>query len=175
MVPYRGGKKKYAHLLLPERMELTTVRFTSEGCFFQKASPSGKYFKTDTLAIVGGWTGSKRKHVKKYCDLLNSYGIHTIGLTIGTRYILGFQRYGRHLAEDILSLLEETEFFQFNILFMSFSNGGCFIYRCITELLEVNNQRYEGVRNRLKAAVFDSCPSDLTYESGGKALFNGTK
>ena len=56
------------------------------------------------------------------------------------------------------------------IFFHIFSNGGCFVYRYITEFMHSDDQPSESSMIQVKGCVFDSCPSPRQAGIAAKAF-----
>jgi len=134
------------------------------------------------LVILAGWLGAQPKFLKRYEALYQGLGFDVL-TRIAPPYTIvrevlhhpvepiqmpsdwpelyrGKQRSVQDLAWEILANVrrQNASFW----IFHSFSNGGCFVWERVRDILQSDHVREQDsivdLRNRLAGTVFDSCP-----------------
>mmetsp|Transcript_26207 Transcript_26207/g.63696 ORF Transcript_26207/g.63696 Transcript_26207/m.63696 type:complete len:308 (+) Transcript_26207:276-1199(+) len=143
------------------------------------------------LAVLFGWLGSKREHVRKYALLYERMGYSTVVVIapLTAIFAVGYQPQ-REIAEAVLRLIAEhpkvSQAFKNNagIVLHPFSNGGAFIVRWMYNLVVDSNfvartdsSWTEKFRNgdAVAGVVYDSCPVALEPYLAIRAILGGKK
>lgn len=112
----------------------------------------------EPVVLLLGWAGSRDKYLAKYSALYEIKGCITIRYVPPAQDI--FFRPGKfqRVALKLLELLSDLNLEEHPVLFHMFSNGGCIIYRYISEFVcqDATN------RVQIRGCVFDSGPAITT-------------
>lgn len=94
---------------------------------------------TKPIAIVIGWMGSTERPLSKYTALLHELGCPTIATTSSTYQTFfnprGNQPRAKLLMRCALEYMDKTGR-EVPVVFYALSNGGCFVYAAILQILE---------------------------------------
>ncbi|KAG9449678.1 hypothetical protein H6P81_009643 [Aristolochia fimbriata] len=111
-------------------------------------------------AVLLGWLGAEKKHLRRYAELYNSNGIRTIPFVINVKEIMspdmgrGAERRIAKLAEELMSWLhgKEIDGRERGLLFHTFSNTGWLAYGVLLD----NLQQKGDFMQKIKGCVVDS-------------------
>ncbi|KAL8231084.1 hypothetical protein R6Q57_000862 [Mikania cordata] len=110
--------------------------------------------------VVLGWLGSKQKHLRRYAEMYNMFGMNAVTFAASVNDVLGFDL-GRKmearvaaLTDELVSWLEkkENDGRERFLIFHTFSNTGWLAYGSILNMLQ---DRVELVE-KIKGCVVDS-------------------
>ncbi len=125
--------------------------------------------RNEPLVILLGWVGCVDKHLAKYSAIYQSKGYATIRYTAPPEQHFYQPEKLRETSVKILELIFDLGLEDSPIFFHVFSNGGCALYRHITETV---HGFFAGDLGELNIAgcVYDSCPTVPTLRSGIRAM-----
>ncbi|XP_071482254.1 transmembrane protein 53-like [Diadema antillarum] len=124
----------------------------------------------EPVVFLLGWYNADDKELAKYSAIYMSEGYVTIRYVLPGEYLFEGKLGGVHsVAEKVLEAFFDLGLEENPIFFHLFSNGGTYIYRAVTEIL---NGRDPGQFAALKigGVIFDSAPCRPTFLSGFRAL-----
>ncbi|XP_033117091.1 transmembrane protein 53-A-like [Anneissia japonica] len=152
------------HVVFPP----TVSKATGDECFGDGQEDKSSH---ETVVVLLGWAGCLDKHLAKYSAIYQQKGYATIRYTAPTKHVFHQTEKMRETAMKILELLFDLGLEENNIFFHVFSNGGCFLYRFITEILH-DHKSGELTMLRVCGCIYDSCPIDITLKNLFFARFN---
>ncbi|XP_038049426.1 transmembrane protein 53-like [Patiria miniata] len=118
--------------------------------------------RKEPVVILLGWLGCEDRHLSKYSAIYHSIGFTTVRYTVPRELILTPSPAKlKVVARKVLELVFDLGLEENVVFFHVFSNGGCFLYRYITQYL--HNPAYEGgelASIKVGGCVFDSAPCD---------------
>ena len=110
------------------------------------------------VALILGWADSCDSRVRKYSQIYEEFGFHTMRVAPSLRYAAFFVSSHVVQARKLLDLmLNKYKLTKNPIIVHGFSNGGLLIYQRLSELAHAD-KKYEFFRKNLKCAVMDSGP-----------------
>ncbi|XP_071800244.1 transmembrane protein 53-like [Asterias amurensis] len=114
--------------------------------------------RREPVVILLGWVGCEDRHLGKYSAIYHSLGFTTVRYTAPTEDILYNPLKLKDIARKVLELVFDLGLEENVVFFHIFSNGGCFIYKHLTEFL--HDPQLGGELSTVKVAgcVYDSCP-----------------
>lgn len=146
-----------------------------------KASQGAYFVKDRPLVILAGWLGCQKQHLRRYETLYEHLGFGVATRIAQPSFIVSsatnmldpvaivpFHLTRPKRIESIQDLAYETlcdvEASQCSIfIFHGFSNGGCFLWEEIRNVLDVaqteTSTRLRNLRHKLAGVIFDSCPA----------------
>jgi pimeloyl-ACP methyl ester carboxylesterase len=110
------------------------------------------------VTLILGWADSYDNRVRKYSEIYEEFGFHTIRVAPSLRYAAFYV--GSHIiqARKLLDLmLNKYKLTKNPIIAHGFSNGGLLIYQRLSEVAHAD-KRYEFFKDNLKCVVMDSGP-----------------
>ena len=125
--------------------------------------------RTEPLVILLGWVGCVDKHLAKYSAIYQSKGYATIRYTAPPEQHFYKTEKLQETAVKILELIFDLGLEESPIFFHLFSNGGCALYRHITETVH-GPFAPEFAALNIAGCVYDSCPTKPTIASGIRAM-----
>lgn len=131
-----------------------------QNVFYYTASKKAKEINAERVpvAIVLGWADSADSRLRKYSEIYEEFGFHTIRVNPSLRYAAFYIGSHEIQARKLLDLMLNTYKLTKNpIIAQAFSNGGPLIYRYLTVLAHTD-KKYEFFRNNFKCLIFDSGP-----------------
>lgn len=136
------------------------------------------------IVVLAGWLGCTQRILGKYADMYESLGYSTISIIAPPFVVVEASmeeesRSMQKLAKELLHRLASQENERrINVVFHSFSNGGCFLYEQLRIILQkiggivVMKGSRRAVLISIIGAIFDSCPA---YYSGDQSDTEGLK
>ena len=114
--------------------------------------------RREPVVILLGWMGCEDRHLSKYSAIYHSKGFTTVRYTAPSADILYRPHNIKDIARKVLELVFDLGLEENVVFFHMFSNGGCYIYRHITEIL--HDPVLGGELSTIKVAgcIYDSCP-----------------
>ncbi|KAL2551555.1 transmembrane protein 53 [Forsythia ovata] len=114
--------------------------------------------QAEVAVVLLGWLGAKRKHLRRYVELYNSRGIHTVTFMTSVRDVLSYDM-GRGLEErivefagELISWLTKKDGRERFFIFHTFSNTGWLAYGAILDHVKDRQELLE----KIKGCVIDS-------------------
>eukprot|EP00979_Chaetoceros_neogracilis_P017451 scaffold10220_cov272-Chaetoceros_neogracile.AAC.32 len=136
------------------------------------------------LVIFAGWLGCQIKSLDRYAALYNSLGFKIMRViakpativvaSSENRYYTGL--HGETMDQLAMNVIKNAASLTSSyIIFHVFSNGGCFLWESIRDILSEENLSAEAkiLKTRLQAVVFDSSPA--YYSENRELLKNALK
>lgn len=180
------------------------TKFLHTTRFFAVVAASASTMAPTSLVVIGGWLGCKPKHLKSYEKLYKSLGFDSLAVIASPLCVIDATLHRQNssqieipslkqwlsnsydnsyypncddkiqaLAWKVLRDIHNSQAEEF--IFHSFSNGGCFLWESMCNILQLKdskdcNPRVSAVLERLhdkcKGLVFDSCPAWFGAKEG---------
>jgi hypothetical protein len=146
---------------------------------FTLLMPSEHSDRIAPLFLILGWAGSQDRALRKYSDLLASFGFPSIRSSQPTRNIFSPIDYPRRLwAESLLNFtLSQPLVSSRPVILYAFSNGGGFVIEQIYKMLHEKNPSKKTknfhlpyLRRSLLGCIFDSAPGFMHHGLGIEVL-----
>lgn len=150
---------------------------------------NGQANPASPLVVLAGWLGCKPSSMKRYAQLYKSLGFHVrieIASPISivrTSLVANEEMIHQHAVDIVNALYTEYYHGCSYIILHVFSNGGCFLYEAIRDLvLQVHNKGKQKdididaqkfFREKFHGIVFDSAPA--YYRDNQELLQNALK
>jgi hypothetical protein len=131
------------------------------------------------VVVLAGWLGCQPKSLKRYKSMYSSLGCNVIIRIASPAMVVraATQPFikSNHVApirlpvaqpetmnELAADTIEEIRKSNSSTFFLhAFSNGGCFLWEAIQDML-TNNERYTDIRSKFAGIVYDSSPCDFS-------------
>lgn len=129
--------------------------------------PSGEAAKDDDfihvrcdarepVVLLLGWAGCHDRNLAKYSVLYEIKGCITIRYAPPAQDVFFRPNRFQRVALKLLELLSDLNLEEHPVMFHMFSNGGCLVYRCISDILAGDVAMSQ---INIKGCVFDSGPA----------------
>ncbi|KAI3500049.1 hypothetical protein L1887_35864 [Cichorium endivia] len=135
-------------------------RFAADGVNGRELGFVSEDKRPVVTVVVLGWLGSKQKHLRRYAELYNMFGMDAVTLAAPVNDVLGLH-WGRKLearvavlTDELVSLLEkkENDGRERFLIFHTFSNTGWLAYGSILNRLQGRQE----LLDKIKGCVVDS-------------------
>ena len=141
---------------------------------FTALIPAGCLPDTPVI-VIGGWANAQDRHVKKFADLVASYGYPSVRSILPINSIFSPIPWPRRRwAEALVAFLRHQGFLSppRPIIFYSFSNGGAFVLEQVKRLAEKDDRggSFALVKSNTIGFVFDSAPAYMHPGAGIQVL-----
>ncbi|GAB6022350.1 Transmembrane protein 53 [Chamberlinius hualienensis] len=131
----------------------------------------------EPVVVLLGWYGCQDKHLAKYSKIYENLGCITIRFLPKADIIIYQPDSLRSIASKLFEVVDDFNLSQHKIILHIFSNGGCYVYRHICQLLTTPEDDSvsspngsvplkEGKQNQpptrtlnIEGSIFDSCPA----------------
>lgn len=137
------------------------------------------------LVILAGWLGCTEKSLERYKKLYRSLGVNDVLVRIPSPTAIvmsalyppnSLDRNNQFESMDNVAkeIVEELRYKTYtHVIIHVFSNGGCFLWEAISELLknQQSSTSYATLKAKISGIVFDSAPADFSTKNSSALLY----
>lgn len=144
---------------------LTTEQDDNEGFVYIPSE------RKEPVVVLLGWYACQDRHLSKYSKIYEGIGCITIRFIPRPDLILYQPENMRSIASKLLEVVTDFNLEEHPIIIHMFSNGGCYMYRHICELMS----KTSGKTLQIRGCIFDSGPAVNTPLNVFRAIATTTR